>query len=386
MSVGALAPYPHLQFMDSNADPLASGTLETSVTGTSTALATYADAALTTANPTTITLNSAGRPQVSGVEVGVFLPPATAYRFVLKNSAGTTIWTQDGIRAPEASVAIPEVCDGRMTLTSGVPVTVSDVTAATTVYFALYKGNRIALYTSSRWEISTFTELSIALGSDTADLNYDLFAYDNAGVITLERVAWTNATTRATALTTQDGVLVKSGDASRRYLGTYRTTGVAGQCEDSFAKRFCWNYNHRVPRAMRVLEATNTWAYTLATMRQANAAAGNQLAVVVGVAEVEIELTVLGHGRNSGVASNLVVAIGEDSTSAAATGCLIGTQALTVADLIYQVSAHLRKAPAVGYHYYPWLEQSAAAGTTTWAGDDGTPTTLQSGIVGSIEG
>jgi len=40
--------------MDSNADPLASGTLETSVTGTSTALAIYADAALTTANPTTI--------------------------------------------------------------------------------------------------------------------------------------------------------------------------------------------------------------------------------------------------------------------------------------------------------------------------------------------
>lgn len=386
MAVGSLAPYSHLQYFDSNGDPLASGSLETYAAGTSTPLATYSDHTLLVSNPTTITLNSAGRPTVSSVEVAVYLALGVAYKFILKNAAGTVIWTQDNILAPEPSQQITDFCDGRMTLSTGAPVTTTDVTAATSVFFTPYKGNRISLYTNSRWQVSTFTELSLALGSDAADTNYDLFVYDNAGVLTLERVAWTNATTRATALATQNGVYVKSGDASRRYVGTYRTTGTIGQCEDSFAKRFCWNYYHRLPRPMRVLESTNTWNYTSATVRQANGAAGNQLALVVGVAEVEIYAEVIAHARNDGVGSNMVNMIGEDSTTAGASGCLIATQALTVAAVTYRNHSILRKFVAVGYHYYTWLEASAASGTTTWCGDDNTPLLLQSGIVGSVQG
>src|SRR3989344_6235690 len=55
----------------------------------------------------------------------------------------------------------PSVIQGRLTLTTAVPVTTSDVTAATTVYFTPYNGDKIALYDGSTWAISAFTEKSI---------------------------------------------------------------------------------------------------------------------------------------------------------------------------------------------------------------------------------
>ncbi len=113
-------------------------------------------------------------------------------------------------------------CEGRLTLTSGTPVTTSDVTAATTLYFTPYTGNRIGLNNGSAWQVHTFTELSIAIPA-TTDTNYDVFVYDNSGTPTLELLAWSDATTRATAIAFNGGVYVKSGDATRRYLGTIRT-------------------------------------------------------------------------------------------------------------------------------------------------------------------
>ena len=107
--------------------------------------------------------------------------------------------------------------DFRLTLTSATPVTPADVTGATTIYCTPYKGNQIALYDgSSSWNTRTSAEFSLALGTLTSGKPYDVFCYDNAGTPTLEFLAWTNDTTRATALVYQDGVLVKSGATTRR--------------------------------------------------------------------------------------------------------------------------------------------------------------------------
>lgn len=91
-----LTPVPRLQFFTNAGVPCASCTLTTYAAGTSNLLATYSDAALSTANPTTITLNSAGVPSVSGTEVGIYLA-ASSYKFVLKDSTGATIRTMDNI-------------------------------------------------------------------------------------------------------------------------------------------------------------------------------------------------------------------------------------------------------------------------------------------------
>lgn len=138
---------------------------------------------------------------------------------------------------------------GRLTLSSNVPVTTSDVLAATTVYYTHYNGNIVDLYDgASVWKSYLFEEISLDISAFVADTNYDVFIYNNIGTITLEALAWTNDTTRATALIRQDGVLCKTGALTRRYLGTIRITGTTGQCEDSLLNRFVYNFYNQITR------------------------------------------------------------------------------------------------------------------------------------------
>jgi hypothetical protein len=276
------------------------------------------------------------------------------------------------------------VVQGRLTLTSGTPVTTADVTGATSVYFTPYGGNRVALYTSSLWKLYTFTEVTLALGTLTSALPYDVFLYDSSGTLTLEAVAWTSKTARATALTTQDGVLVKTGSTNKRYLGTFYTTATT-TTEDSFAKRFLWNYYNRVRRALRVRDTTDSWNYTTASFRQANGATANQLDIVVGVAEVLLEVGVQGQASNTNAAVNAIVAIGEGSTTTMVTGCLTSFTRVDAAGQQVGPTASLRIYPAIGRQFYAWLELSTATGTTTWYGDNAS-LIQQSGIYGSIDG
>lgn len=115
--------------------------------------------------------------------------------------------------------------DFRLTLTSGTPVTTSDVTNASTIYCSPFSGNLISLYDGSNWVTYSSNEFSLALGTLTNATPYDVFCYSNSGVPTLEFLAWTNTTTRATNLVYQDGILCKSGALTRRYLGTFFNAG-----------------------------------------------------------------------------------------------------------------------------------------------------------------
>lgn len=89
---------------------------------------------------------------------------------------------------------------GRLTLTSGTPVTSADVTAAATVYFTPYKGDVIELYDGAGWLPFQFAELSQALADATkspaaavAARNYDLFVWNDAGTLRCTRgPAWRN--------------------------------------------------------------------------------------------------------------------------------------------------------------------------------------------------
>ena len=64
-----------------------------------------------------------------------------------------------------ASLALAFPVGGRLTLTSNTPVLTGDVTAATTIYFTPFNGNRISLYTGSFWKSYSFSEISIAVPS-----------------------------------------------------------------------------------------------------------------------------------------------------------------------------------------------------------------------------
>ncbi|WP_299074725.1 hypothetical protein [uncultured Paraglaciecola sp.] len=266
----------------------------------------------------------------------------------------------------------------RLTLTSNTPVTTSDVTGATTIYCTPYRGNNIALYDGTNWNMITSAQFSLALGTITSGKNYDVFCYDDSGTATLEMLVWTNDTTRATALAYQDGVLIKSGDATRRYLGTFRTTSTT-TTEDSSTKRFLYNYNNRIKRYM-FKGTTGNWNYTTATFRQANASASNQVEAVQGVAEDEVSISLYALAKNSSVPVALTSGIGIDSTTVNS-ALVCGTDSRN-ADGIEAVEANYSGTPAAGYHKYVWLEHSEASGTTTWYGTEGE---YKAGIMGSVQ-
>lgn len=298
----------------------------------------------------------------------------------------TTSLVLDPNPPPAVTTSPIGIAEGRLTLTSGVPVTTADVTGATSVYYTPYIGNRIALYDgTATWNVRTFSEITISLSGFTASKPYDIFAYDNAGVVTIETLVWTDATNRATAIVKQNGVWVKSGATTRRLLGTIYINSSGGQTDDAFTKRNVSNATptSRVRRPMRRLETTASWTYTTATWRQANAATANQLEFVVSVAEVPLSASVLAMASNDGAGRVFNVGIGLDSTSTLATGCLVHYGVAQVVNFRQLVTASLVTLPAVGRHLAVWLEQAEAAGTTTWSAVVGV---AQAGIQGDIDG
>ncbi len=90
--MATISPVPKLQFFDEDGNPLALGTVTTYVAGTTTLKTTYTTAAATTANANPIVLDASG-------QANIFLIPGEAYKFVLKNALGTTVWTVDNITA-----------------------------------------------------------------------------------------------------------------------------------------------------------------------------------------------------------------------------------------------------------------------------------------------
>jgi hypothetical protein len=175
-------------------------------------------------------------------------------------------WKPIGART---EVVNPATCDARLTLTSGVPVTTADVTAASTVYLTPYRGCLVSLYDGTAWTYSPLTEKSLSLSGLTAGKNYDVFLHDASGTLTLTlSSAWTNDTTRADALAYQDGVRVLASDHTKRLVGTIRATG-ADTTESSLLRRFVVNEFHPLPISCGVMKL-GEWSYASNTWRYAN--------------------------------------------------------------------------------------------------------------------
>jgi hypothetical protein len=316
---------------------------------------------------------------------GVRLPDTDGtHSLVFRNAKG--IAADEQLAFSTGGFNRPLIPGGRLTLTTGVPVTTADVTAAGTLYYTPYSrgGAYISLYDgTSAWSTYALSEISIAVPAATSQM-YDVFVYDNAGTPTLELTAWTNDTTRATALTTQNGMYVKTGATTRLYVGSFRTTAVANQTEDSFAKRYVYNYYNRVMRGMRVLETADSWTDSGSVYAQANNNTANQLDFVIGVAGVLLQAQILVAGLADTAGDIATVAVGIDSTTApTAPGYFNGPTQAQVANLYTLLSGSFVGYVAVGRHIAVWLERSG--NTWTFIGDNGDAATQQSGIYGWME-
>ena len=307
-----------------------------------------------------------------------FAAPGTSGNLLTSNG---TVWAS---AAPSNQVA-PSQCDHRLTLTSGLAVTTADVTGASTIYLTPYKGKSVSLYTGSAWVVYTVAELSIATSGGTASKPHDVFLDENGGTPALAILTWTNTTTRATALTVQDGVLVKTGDTSQRYMGTVYLDS-SKNCSDAAEYRYVWNYYNRVARQMsNGRETTDTWTYTTSTWRQMYGGTNsNQLNFVVGVSEDEVTAINQQMTYNSTTGSLRRCAIGLDSTTAFAQTCLPGVAVSQVGSTYWvgMVSTY-SGLPGIGLHVIYPIELSSAVGSSIWAGDASEPTQVQSGIRGT---
>jgi hypothetical protein len=349
---------------------------------------------------------------------------------------------------PSAGVAavytnVPSICNGRLTLESGIPIPTTDQTAKTSIYFTPYKGAQISLYDGTRWKLYNFTELTLTVPATLFKL-FDIYIYDNAGTLTLEAVDWnqstgsitgaTNATpivitsnshglsigdlvgiasvggntapngkiwrvsatttntftlegsigngaytsggtwykvpnTRATALTTQDGVCVKTGATTRRYLGTAMSTDVSGQCEDSTSKRYLWNYYNRTLRVCRVVDTTNQWTYNSATPHAVNAnAAANRVEVVTGQSE-EITTVTSWSIPVPGLSVSGASLVGIDTVATNSAQIVTWVANGASGNILAPAIAVYKGVLAVGYRTIYWTEL-ARGGTCTFLGDN----------------
>lgn len=94
-------------------------------------------------------------------------------------------------------------------------------------------------------------------------------------------------TTRATAITLQNGRYVKSGDTGKHYRGTGMTTATSGQTEINFSTPgncLLWNFYNQELAEFPVTDATNH-TYTSTTTRIYRNIIANKIGFVVGVSK-----------------------------------------------------------------------------------------------------
>lgn len=305
--------------------------------------------------------------------------------------------------------SITEVSNFRITLQTGVAVP-QFVINSTTVYCTPYKGNKISIWNGTGWKQYFSAEFSLALDSNAAHTgyqqsgkNFDFFVEASTGVPRLcTSPAWTSDILRSNAIAQLNGIWtnnasivlrfgVNSGDTvtipanQALYLGTMRAVGD-GLATDLNTLRYIWNMYNRVPRGMRVFEATDSWNYTTATWRQMNNAPTNQLAFVRGLDEdtAWAKTKCIASNSTAGVAQGARTGVGLDSLTAFAGESMTGWFVPSVVNLASELNAEYEGYPGLGYHYLAALEYAVASGTNTFYGDAGTPLQVQSGIVGEV--
>lgn len=295
----------------------------------------------------------------------------------------------------------------RLTLQSGVPVSVTDQTAKTTVYLSPYKHNRISLWDGSQWVLVEFDEVSQTLADTTkspagaaTNSAYDYFAWlDSATPMNTRGPAWSNVTARGTGAGTSeleqiDGVWVNkqnitNGPVARagRYMGSIVTNGStqlammflpAAATGGSANRLDVWNMYNRVGISSICRDDTDSWSYATATWRSANASTSNRITIMRGLNEEDVDaeysVTV-----QTGTSVRVACGVGLDVTDA-----FTGRPGRGVSgggSQYDQITGRYSGFPGLGQHFLQAVERGHGSGTNTWTGDLGDATLDQMALI-----
>lgn len=266
---------------------------------------------------------------------------------------------QPSTRDPNIEVfGSPYLCEGRLTLSSGNPVTTADVTGAATIYFTPFRGHSLTLYDGvNTWVGHRFEEVALALSGLTLGLPYDVYGYWN-DVLVLGLEPWTGPNVRTT-LVLQDGIYVMGDDPTRRFLGTIYPTST-NTTEDSNAKRFLSNYyNNRLRRLQ--YQDTTAHSYNVSVWRPYNNDLATRVECVICMEEDAVPGGVFAQVNSGGY-----VGVNVDATDGS--GVLIKCVGTAANTTIWAGSAPVYFPPTPGYHFFQAVEWSSGGPVSNFTG------------------
>lgn len=340
------------------------------------------------------------------------------------NNSGTQVFSENSSGVPSwtgiSSTLVPAP-QGRLSLTSGVAITTTDVTGATTIFYVCAPLNQVPYYTGSADAIDTITSCNMSLtlessgtGVENSANVFDVWwwhnsgspvvcvatngsgggwASDTGGSNTARGTGYSqiDLTTRAyytnkNALThcyngTTDYGSISANRAT--FLGSFYTNGGAGLAEDSAQNRVLSNAYNQQPRPLLRAESATSWSYSTSSYQQANANAANQVTVLSGLSGVAVSLSITETMLNSTATYRSGhVGIGLDSTSV---NSATHSGTITANNLgAFSTFGFFTGFPGIGFHKLVWLEEGAGSDTQTWFGTDGVSGTYKNGLDGTV--
>lgn len=317
----------------------------------------------------------------SFAQISVYTPTT-----VVTSIIGRALMVAASTAAAQAAInlgtSIRLLVGGRLAANATDPLGGSGGVGINTIYYHPFASDRISLLnpTLGVWQEQSFGLCSLAMAALTNNMPFDVFAWSNAGALTLEGVSWSSDTARATAITNLGGMYVKSTDSTRLYLGTgYK---FAGNVYDDNNLRGVWNMFNRVPKPVTLAEDFDTsWNYSTAAWRR-RVGYSSSLDRVCGLADVDdVNLDIFGRFINStATVRAAAVGIGIDATNANSATITVAGSASNAAEQNY--SAHLRSRGLLGRHQYYPIERGAGSDTQTHYG---TLSFLRTGMTGNVE-
>lgn len=281
---------------------------------------------------------------------------------------------------------------GRLTLTSGTPVMTAEAAAQTNIYYTPYVGAMVPVYDGTGWRERTFSELTLALAASAnwaSGSNYDLFIVDDGGTLRLlTGPAWTNDTTRSTAISRLNGLWVNDASMTGRYaasstmtVGQYRglyvgtvrmsadgttTWELGGDASGGDVIRwFLWNCYNRVSVAARTGDTVASWTYASATIRAANGTTNKRAIFVRGLNEDSMSVINTTQSAGQSGVVGAVIGVGLDTTTA-----FTGGMNFNVNSDASPGTQQWTGFPGIGKHELTPNEKASTAATVTFYGQN----------------